>query len=140
MSINNKIFNSWFALWSVHRSFFMHGIGHEYIYRYLLLLFLFGGLIGFFIGLMKDRRVRLRSILKKGSYQNAKHRQGTSTEPTLYFGNSNSLTFHLPECHRTKKLRNTTIFSIFPKRPLFDQDCFSDLLLFSNRFPILVFF
>ena len=112
LSINNKIKFSIVGALLVPciGLFIMHGTGHEYIYRYLLLL-LFGGLIGFFIGLMRDRRVGARSKSKKGSYQKADHREGTNTEPTLYFGNSNSFTFHLPECHRAKKLRDRVIFT-----------------------------
>ncbi|UCD89793.1 MAG: hypothetical protein JSW04_15610, partial [Desulfobacterales bacterium] len=88
----------------------MHGTGHEYIYHRYLMPCLFGGLTGFLIGLMRDRRVRLKSKSMKGSGKKFAHSQDTNTESTLYFGNNNTLTFHLPECHRSKKLRNRVIF------------------------------
>ena len=87
--------------------------GHEYIYyRYIALCFV-GGLTGFLIGLMRDRQVRSRSKGRKlqPSGQKVVHRQDTNAESTLYFGNNKSYTFHLPECHRAKKLRNRVIFT-----------------------------
>ena len=93
----------------------IHGAGYEYIhYRYLLLCF-FGGLTGFLVGLMIDGRVRLRSKSKERkqqlSGQKIEHSQNTNAESTLYFGNNKSHTFHRPECHRAKKLRNRVIFT-----------------------------
>ena len=85
--------------------------GHEQIRYGHLMLLIFGGLAGFLLGLMRDKRTKLRPDSKKGSGKKGAHRQVADTEPTLYFGNSNSLTFHIPECHRAKKLRNRMIFT-----------------------------
>lgn len=91
--------------------FVIYSTGHEYIYNRYLLLLLLGGFTGFLIGLMRDRRVKPRSKPNKRSGQKVAHRKHTNTESTLHFGNNNSLTFHLPECHRAKKLRNRAIFT-----------------------------
>ena len=89
----------------------IHYTRHEQIYYGYLMLLIVGGLAGFLLGLMRDRRTKLTSDPKKGSGQKGAHRRVANTEPSLYFGNSNSLTFHLPECHRAKKLRNRMIFT-----------------------------
>jgi micrococcal nuclease len=44
------------------------------------------------------------------SGQKIVHRQDANSESTLYFGNNNSQTLHLPECHIAKKISDSVIF------------------------------